>query len=212
MNRLRDRVEAGAAVARLLEPLLEGDDALVLGLPRGGVIVARAVADTLHLDLDVLVVRKLGVPGHEEFGFGALGEDDVQVTDLATLAMAGLSDAAVDVVVSRERAELDRRVVLYRGDMPPARVAGRTVVIVDDGIATGGTVRAAIAVCRARGAGRIIVAVGVAPGDVIDSLSHEADAAIAVLIPQPMDAVGQWYEDFRQSTDDEVVAALAGAG
>ncbi len=209
MEILRDRVEAGTAVARLLEPLLADDDAIVLGVPRGGVVVGRAAADALGLELDVLVVRKLGVPGHEEYGFGAIGEDGAQVLDQATLAMLGMGETVIDTVIARERAELERRVAAYRDGRPAPRVEGRTVVIVDDGIATGGTVRAAIAVCRARGASRVIVAAGVAPPEVIESLAHEADAAIAVLVPQGFAAVGQWFEDFTQTTDDEVVAALA---
>lgn len=209
MMLLRDRVEAGAAVARLIEPLLEDSDALILGVPRGGVIVGRTVADALGLDLDVVVVRKLGIPGHEEYGFGAIGEDDAEVLDQATLAAVGLDDATIEEVCARERTELERRVATYRDGRPAAPLKGRTVVIVDDGIATGGTIRAAIAVCRAREAERVIVAVGVAPADVIQSLAHEADAAVAALIPEPMHAVGQWYEDFRQTTDDEVVEALA---
>lgn len=208
MEILRDRADGGRAVARLLEPLLAGDDALVLGIPRGGAVVARSVADALDLELDVLVVRKLGVPGHEEFGFGAIGEDDAQVLDQATLAMLGMGETVIETVIARERAELERRVATYRGGRPAPRVRGRTVVLVDDGIATGGTVRAAIAVCRERGAARVIVAAGVAPPEVIESLSHEADAAIAVLVPRRFEAVGQWFEDFRQTTDDEVVEAL----
>ncbi|WP_084124754.1 phosphoribosyltransferase [Demequina sp. NBRC 110054] len=209
---LRDRAEAGAAVARLVEPLLDGEDALVLGVPRGGVIVGRAVADVLSLDLDVVVVRKLGVPGHEEFGFGAIGEDGVKVLDYATLAMLGLSEETIDAVEASERIELGRRVLAYRDGKEAASIAGRTIVLVDDGIATGGTMRAAIEVCRARGAARVIVGVGVAPPDVLESLGDEADAAVAALIPAPMEAVGQWYLDFRQTTDEEVAAALSGAG
>lgn len=208
MIRLRDREEAGASVARLVEPLLDGADALVLGVPRGGVIVARSLADALGLDLDVIVVRKLGVPGHDEYGFGAIGEDGVEVLDQATMAAIGISGAAVHTVTARESAELERRLAMYRGDREPASLEGRTVVIADDGIATGGTARAAIAVCRARGAARVIVAVGVAPPDVMSSLAHEADAAVAVLVPEPMEAVGQWYDDFAQTTDAEVAAAL----
>ncbi len=206
---LRDRMEAGVAVAQLIEPLLQDADALILGLPRGGVVVGRAVADTLGLELDVVVVRKLGIPGYEEFGFGAIGEDGVEVVDQATLAAAGLDEEAIEAVSARERAELERRVATYRDGRQAAPIKDRTVVIVDDGIATGGTVRAAIAVCRARQAGRVIVAVGVAPADVIESLAHEADAAVAALVPEPMHAVGQWYADYRQTTDEEVVEALA---
>lgn len=209
MTLLRNRVEAGASVARLIEPLLAEPGALILGVPRGGVIVGRAVADALGLDLDVVVVRKLGIPGHDEFGFGAIGEDDAEVLDQATLAAVGLDEATIEAVSTRERTELERRVATYRAGRPAASLKGRTVVIVDDGIATGGTIRAAVAVCRAREAARVMVAVGVAPADVIQSLGHEADAAVAALVPEPMHAVGQWYEDFRQTTDDEVVEALA---
>lgn len=207
--RLRDRAEAGAALARLVEPLLGGDDAVVLGVPRGGVIVARALADALGLALDVIVVRKLGVPGQEEYGFGAVGEGGVRIEDLATLAMIGLSDEMVDEVAAREGEELARRVALYREGRAPTRIEGRTVVLVDDGIATGGTIRAAIAVARQRGAARVLVAAGVAPLDVIESLRHEADAAVAAIVPEPMHSVGQWYDDFTQTTDAEVTAALA---
>lgn len=209
MEQLRDRAEAGASLAGLVEPILGGADALILGVPRGGVIVGRALADALGLDLDLVIVRKLGVPGHEEYGFGAIGEDGVEVLDQATMAAVGISGEAVAVVSRRERAELERRVATYRGTRRTASIADRTVVIADDGIATGGTVRAAIAVCRAKGAARVIVAVGVAPPDVMASLAHEADAAVAVLVPDPMDAVGQWFEDFSQTTDAEVAAALA---
>lgn len=208
MTLIRDRHEAGTAVARLIEPLIEGSDALILGVPRGGVIVGRAVADTLGRELDVVVVRKLGIPGHEEFGFGAIGEDGAEVLDQATLAAAGMDEATIDQIVARERAALERRVVRFRDGRQAIPLKGRTVVIVDDGIATGGTIRAAVAVCRAREADRVIVAVGVAPSDVIQSLAYEADAAVAVLVPEPMYAVGQWYEDYRQTTDDEVVEAL----
>jgi len=208
MERFRDRRDAGVALARLLEPLLEGTDAVVLGVPRGGVVVGRAVADALALPLDVIVVRKLGVPGREEFGFGAIGEGGVRVVDQAILAAVGLSDAAVEEVARREGEELRRRVEAYRGSRPPLDVAGRVAVIVDDGVATGGTIRAAIGVTRALGASRVVVGAGVAPLDVIESLASEADDAIAAIVPGAMWAVGQWYDDFAQVSDDEVVEAL----
>jgi putative phosphoribosyl transferase len=210
VTRFRDRADAGASLAHLVAPVLHTPDAVVLGVPRGGMVVARALADALSLPLDMIAVRKLGVPGHEEFGFGAVGEDGVTVLDQATLAAAGLSDAAVAAVAGREREELERRVAAYAGARVPAPLKDREVVVVDDGIAMGGTVRAAIAVCRARGAARIIVAVGVAPPEAIASLGFEADAAVAALEPRRMSAVGEWYLDFRQTTDDEVLRALAG--
>jgi putative phosphoribosyl transferase len=209
--RLRDRADAGSRLARLVEPLVAGSDAVVLGVPRGGVVVARALADALALPLDLIVVRKLGVPGHEEYGFGAIGEGSVTVLDHATLAGVGLSDEAIAEVEARERRELDRRLAAFAAARSPIAVAGRSVVLVDDGIATGGTIRAAVAVCRERGAAHVIVAVGVAPRDTIESLGNECDAAVAVIVPEPMFSVGEWYEDFRQSTDGDVLAALGGA-
>ena len=192
-----------------MEPLVGEDAVVVLGVPRGGVIVGRALADALGAVLDVLVVRKLGVPGHEEYGFGAIGEADAMVIDEATVAALGLSDEDVRGVEQRERIELRRRVALYGETRVRVEIAGRTVVLTDDGIATGGTVRAGLDVCRARGAARVIVAVGVAPPDVIESLAHEADGAVAALVPQAMHAVGEWYDDFRQTSDAEVLEALS---
>lgn len=206
--RLRDRADAGARLAPLVEPLVGGHDAVVLGVPRGGVIVGRHLADALGAPLDVLVVRKLGVPGHEEFGFGAIGEAGTFVVDHATVAALGLRDDDVRMVESRERLELERRVALYRTVCQPIDIAGRTVVLVDDGIATGGTVRAGIGVCRARGAARIVIAVGVAPPEAIESLMHEADAAVAALVPVSLRAVGEWYDNFAQTSDSEVLEAL----
>jgi putative phosphoribosyl transferase len=210
MVRFRDRADAGLRLARLVEPLLAGSDAVVLGIPRGGVIVGRALADALGLPLDVLVVRKLGVPGHEEYGFGAIAEEGVVVLDQATLAMAGLSDADVADVEATERRELERRVAAYESGRESLPVTGRTVVIVDDGVAMGGTMRAAIAMCRSRAARRVIVAVGVAPVATISSLAYEADDAVAAMLPEPMSSVGEWYEDFAQASDREVLAALGG--
>lgn len=197
------------ALAPLVEPRIEQPRAVVLGIPRGGVIVARALADALALPLDVVVVRKLGVPGHEEYGFGAIGEDGVVIVDEATVATLRLSGEEVAAVERRERAELERRVAAYTGDRNRADLVGTTVVIVDDGIATGGTIRAAIAACRARGATEVIVAVGVAPPQAIESLAREADDAIAAMAPRRMTSVGEWFDDFAQTTDGEVLAALA---
>lgn len=208
----RDRAAAGAALAPLVATLLSSEDAVVLGVPRGGVVVGRALADGLSLPLDVIVVRKLGLPGHEEYGFGAIGEGGVVVLDQATLAFVGLSDEDIERVESEERLELDRRIAAYASARTPLNLSGRTVILVDDGIATGGTMRAAIAVARARGAARVIVAAGVAPPDVIESLSLEADAAAAVLVPEAMLAVGEWYADFTQTSDREVLDALSGQG
>jgi putative phosphoribosyl transferase len=205
--RLRDRAHAGERLAPLVAPLLAGGEAIVLGIPRGGAIVARALADALVLPLDLLVVRKLGVPGHEEYGFGAIGEDGVTVLDRETVASVGLSQEAIEAVAARERAELERRVAAYAGGRLPQPMAGRIAVIVDDGIAMGGTMRAAVAVCRARGASTVIAAVGVAPLGGLAAVG--ADAAVAALEPERMGAVGEFYDDFAQTSDAEVMRALA---
>jgi len=154
-------------------------------------------------------VHKLGVPGNEQYDFGAVGEGGVRLGDLATLPMIGMSDELVEEIAAREGEELARQVAAYRGSRPPARIEDRAAVLVDDGIGTGGTIRAAIAVARQRGASRVLVAADVAPAGVVRSLSHEADAAVAAIIPEPMMAVGQWYDDFTQATDAEARAALA---
>ena len=210
MARLRDRADAGTRLARLVEPLVGKDEAVVLGVPRGGVIVGRALASALGVALDVLVVRKLGVPGYEEFGFGALGEGGAVVIDQATVAALGLSEGDIAAVEAAERRELERRVALYGQARSRVDVRGKAVVLADDGIATGGTIRAGIAVCRALGAGSVVVAVGVAPPEVMESLVHEADGAVAVLVPATMHSVGEWYEDFTQTSDRDVLEALSG--
>jgi len=211
MDILADRADAGQRLARLLPAFLTtGDDAVVLGLPRGGVPVAAVVAGRLALPLDVLVVRKLGAPGDPEFGFGAIGEGGVRVVDEATRDLLGVSAAQVAQVEAAERAELDRRLRAYRAVRPAEELDGRTAVIVDDGIATGGTVRAAARVARELGAERVIVAVGVASPDALASLMEDgsADHAIAALLPDLLQSVGGWYEEFGQTPDEEVVRLL----
>lgn len=210
MNGFRDRVDAGRQLADLLRgsPLA---DPVVVGLPRGGVPVAAEVARALGAPLDVLVVRKLGVPGHEELGFGAIGEDDVIVLDRALVARVGLSDRQVAAVEAAERAELDRRVVAYRGGREPVALRGRDVVVVDDGVATGGTARAAGLVARHHGAARVLLAVPVGVPQTLDELREVYDEVVVVLAPPMMYAVGEWYDDFRPTTDDEVIRLLSAA-
>ncbi|WP_296666966.1 phosphoribosyltransferase [Demequina sp.] len=211
MDRLRDRVDAGERVARLLAPFLSpADDAVALGLPRGGVPVAAVVADLLGLPLDVIVVRKLGAPADPEYGFGAIGEGGVRVLDAAAMEVLGITGADVTAAERDERAEMARRVATYREVRPRERLAGRTAVIVDDGIATGGTARAAALVARAMGATRVIVAAGVAAPESLAGLMRDgtADHALAALIPDMLRSVGAWYEDFGQTPDAEVLRLL----
>jgi putative phosphoribosyl transferase len=207
--RFEDRRDAGRQLADQLGPL-RAEDPIVLALPRGGVPVAVEVARALGAPLDVILVRKLGVPSQPELAMGALGEDGVRVLDSDLISRIRLSDRALADVEARERAELERRARTYRGERPPADITNRTVVIVDDGLATGASARAAIAVARARGARRVILAVPVAPPETVTALEPLADAVISVETPSPLHAVGQVYVDFRQTTDEEVVTALGG--
>ena len=172
--------------------------------------MAAQVARALGAPLDVILVRKLGMPSHPELAMGALGEEGVRVLDRHLVARARVRDDQVAAVERRERDELERRARAYRGDRDPLPIAGRTVVIVDDGLATGATARAAIEVAHARGAGRVVLAVPVAPPETVAALRADADAVVSVETPAAMAAVGQWYDDFSQTSDDEVVAHLEG--
>lgn len=206
----RDRTDAGRRLAERLAHLRD-EQPVVLGLPRGGVPVAAEVARALDAPLDVLLVRKLGVPWQPELAMGAIGEGGVRVRNDEVLARADVDDDRLATVEREERAELERRVRAYRGGRPGTPLAGRVVVVVDDGIATGSTARAACQVARAAGAERIVLAVPVAPPDWEGRLADVADELVAVSTPQWFFAIGQYYEDFRQTGDDEVLAALAGA-
>ncbi|MDN3027928.1 phosphoribosyltransferase [Streptomyces sp. S.PB5] len=208
--RFDDRRAAGRQLARRLE-FLRGQDVLVLGLPRGGVPVAYEVATALAAPLDVLVVRKLGVPWQPELGFGAIGENGVRVLNHAVLADTGLDSAEQAAVEDAERAELERRVSRYRQGRAPVPSAGRTVVIVDDGLATGSTAEAACQVARGQGAARIVLAVPVGPTPVVGRLRKVADEVVCLRSMQFLGAVGAWYHDFTQTSDAEVTALLAQA-
>jgi putative phosphoribosyl transferase len=206
----RDRRDAGQQLAKALENLRD-ERPVVLGLPRGGVPVAAEVARALDAPLDVILVRKLGVPIQPELAMGAIGEDGVRVLNVDVLESVGADAATVDRAERRERQELQSRAERLRTGRPRIDVTGRTVVIVDDGIATGSTARAAIAVARAHGASRVVLAVPVGPSHTCRDLADEADEVVCLRQPEPFVAVGQFYRDFVQTTDAEVVAALAGA-
>jgi putative phosphoribosyl transferase len=207
----RDRVGAGRALAAKLGHL-RGQDVVVVGLPRGGVPVAAEVARALDAPLDVIVVRKLGVPYQPELGMGAIGEGGVRVINEQVRRLADIGDDELGVVEARERAELARRAERFRGDRPRIPLAGRVVVVVDDGVATGSTARAACDVARAEGACRVLLAVPVAPPEWTDRLAGAADEFVCVETPEPFYAIGQFYADFTQTTDDEVIACLSEAG
>jgi putative phosphoribosyl transferase len=206
-HKFKNRSEAGQLLGERLG-YLASDRPVVLGLPRGGVPVAFEVARALASPLDVLVVRKLGVPLQPELAFGAIGEDDAQVLNTQLVQLLGLSRDTIAEVARRERAELIRRAELYRGNRIALALIGRTVAIVDDGLATGATARVAVEVARARGAKRIIIAVPVAPREAIAELKLWTDEVICLHLPTQFQAVGEWYEDFDQITDDEVTSLL----
>ena len=203
----RDRTEAGRALAGRLESL-RGNDVVVLGLPRGGVPVAFEVSTHLDAPLDVIVVRKVGVPGQPELAMGAIGEDGVRVVNDQVVAMVGVSDAEFALVEASEREELERRAARFRGHATRTPLDGRTAVIVDDGIATGSTARAACQVARAHGAARIVLAVPVAAPESVVALGAVADDIICVEEPTWLQSVGQWYDDFTQVDDDTVIDLL----
>ena len=207
-----DRTEAGHTLAKALTRYRARPNTIVVGLPRGGVVTAAAVAEDLDLPLDVLVVRKLGTPGREELAMGAIGPGGVRVLDEDVIGACGIHPFEIQFVEERERAELDRRERVYRGDQRPLDFAGKTVIVVDDGLATGSTMSAAIAVVRAEKAHRIVLAVPVAPIETLERFRLVVDELVYVETPEPFMAVGYWYVDFAQVHDDEVVRALARAG
>lgn len=208
--RFRDRVDAGRRLASLLEPWRR-QSPVVLGLPRGGVPVAAEVARALHAPLDVILVRKLGVPFQPELAMGAIGEGGVRVLDDEMVAMAGVTTEQIRAIESRERLELERRGHRYRGTRPRVSVRDRIAVIVDDGVATGSTARAACQVVRCEGAARVILATPVAPVDWIDRLGDAADEYVAVSVPSRFGAVGHFYADFSPTSDAHVVECLEAA-
>jgi putative phosphoribosyl transferase len=200
----RNRREAGQRLASHLGKYANREDVIVLGVPRGGVPIAFEVATALNLPLDVFVLRKLGVPEHEELAFGAIGSGGVRVLDREIVESVGLSDLIIEMVTRSERAELARREQTYRGGRPPLDVRGKTVILVDDGIATGASLRAGVRALRQMHPAAIVIAAPVAPQTTVNRLRREADEVVCTEIPDRFYGVGQFYHDFSQVSDEEV--------
>jgi putative phosphoribosyl transferase len=206
--KFKDRTEAGQVLARKLAAYANHEDVVVLALPRGGVPVAFEIATALNVPLDVFLVRKLGVPGQSELAMGAIASSGVRVLNQDIVRSLRLSDAVIDKVAAKEQQELERRERLYRDDRPIPLLHERRVIIVDDGLATGATMRAAIEAIRQQQPARIVVAVPISSPETCRDLAVEVDEIICVETPQPFCSVGLWYEDFPQTTDEEVRALL----
>ena len=204
-----NRAEAGRLLAEKLEKYAGRDDVIVLGLPRGGVPVAYEVAKSLRAPLDVFIVRKLGVPGFEELAAGAIASGGVRVLNEDVLRALPNADQLIESVTERETVELERREQTYRNGRPPPELRDRVVILVDDGLATGATMRAAVAALRQRGVAKIVVAAPVGAPDTCRELEQEADETICAIAPEFFQAVGQYYEDFSQTSDEEVRELLA---
>lgn len=200
----RDRTEAGRFLARQLMRYADRQDVLVLALPRGGVPVAFEVARALHAPLDIFLVRKLGLPGHGELAMGAIATGGMRVLNEDVVQALRIPEHVIDAVSVQEQQELERRERAYRGDRPAPQVRGRTVILIDDGLATGSTMRAAVAALRRQGPARIVVAVPLGASETCAEFRAEADETVCAKTPEPFYAVGLWYGDFSQTTDEEV--------
>jgi putative phosphoribosyl transferase len=209
--RYRDRTDAGRRLAARLREYADRPDVIVLALPRGGVPVAYEIARELHAPLDVFIVRKLGLPGHSEFAMGAIASGGVRVVDWDAVRRFGVTDEELAAVTAAEERELERRERQYRNGRPPPDVTGKTVILVDDGLATGATMAAAAAALKAQRPARLVVAVPVASPETCDAFRQIVDEIVCGATPEPFRAVGLWYEDFSQTTDEEVRELLARA-
>jgi putative phosphoribosyl transferase len=203
-HHFRNRVHAGRLLAARLMEYAKRDDVIVLALPRGGVPVAFEIAVALEVPLDVFLVRKLGVPGHEELAMGAIAPGGIRVLNEDVVDYLGVSEAVIDKVAAREQKELDRRAKAYREDRPARNIEGKTVIVVDDGLATGSTMHAATDAIRKQHPARVVVAVPVAALATYRDFESLADEIVSVIVPQDLDGIGRWYEDFSQTSDDEV--------
>lgn len=207
----RDRKESGQLLAKRLRRYAGSENAIVLGLPRGGVVTAFEVATALDLPLDVLVVRKLGAPGYPELAMGAVTRGGVRVLNEDVIRQLHVSKAEIDAVAEREELEVARRELLFRDNRPPLDIRGRTVIVVDDGLATGSTMFAAVRLLQSRNPARIVIAIPVAPVETVERLRREVQELVCLMMPPSFNAVGEWYADFAQVRDDEVVELLRAA-
>lgn len=209
LRAFRDRQDAGWQLAQKLQRFAGRDDAIVLGLPRGGVPVAREVAQILRLPLDVLIVRKLGVPGQEELAFGAIASGGVRVLNAEVIVGAGIGALTIERVAAEQLRELTRRELAYRGHRPYPILEGKVVILVDDGIATGSTMLAAVRSVRAHAPGSLVLATPVAAPESLKARAGEVDEIVCLIVPRQLQGIGEWYEDFSQLSDDDVRAQLA---
>ncbi len=209
--RFRDRFHAGRRLAAALAPYAGRPNLLVLALPRGGVPVGYEVARALNAPLDVMLVRKLGVPGYEELAMGAIASGGIRVLSDDIVSAFRIPERAIAAIASREQQELERREKMYRNDLPPPDIRGRTVILVDDGLATGSTMRAAAAALRTQHPEKLVVAVPVAPPETCAMLRNEVDDVVCAIVPELFLAVGNWYSDFSQTSDEEVRELLQAA-
>ncbi|GAA0840179.1 phosphoribosyltransferase [Marinobacter szutsaonensis] len=206
-----DRVSAGQTLAKAMENYRDRQDLLVLALPRGGVPVAYELAEALHAPMDLMLVRKLGTPGQRELAMGAIASGGIRVLNDDLVSYLHISEQTLEQVVAMEQKELERREQAYRGDRPRPEIEGKCVILVDDGIATGATMRVAIKALRGQQPKELVVAVPVAPADTIETLRNEADDVVCLATPEPFTAIGLWYVDFGQVSDEEVTKQLAKA-
>jgi predicted phosphoribosyltransferase len=211
MERFLNRHEAGKVLAKRLLKYADRSDVIILALPRGGVPIAYEVALALKAPLDVMIVRKLGLPGREELAIGAIASGGVQILNQDIVQMLGINAATISSVLEQELQELKRREENYRGSRPPPELMDRTVIVVDDGLATGASMRAAVMGLRAQSPDRIVVAVPAAAPQAIELLEPKVDEIVCVISPDPFEGVGKWYKDFAQMTDEEVKSLLEDA-
>lgn len=205
---IKDRITAGRALAKAMTNYRDRQDLLVLALPRGGVPVAYELAEALHAPLDLILVRKLGSPGQQELAMGAIASGGVRVLNEELVSYLHVSEETLENVAAREQKELERRERAYRGDRPWPEITGKCVILVDDGVATGATMRVAIKALRKQNPKEVVVAVPVAPPDTIEVLRREADDVVCLAMPEPFTAIGLWYVNFSQVSDEEVTEQL----
>lgn len=208
---IKNRLVAGQALARALEQYQDREDVLILGLPRGGITLACEVAKELNAKMDLILVRKLGTPGQEELAMGAIASGNTRVLNDNIVSSLHIPNEVIDEVAAREQEELERREQAYRGNRPRPEVINKHIILVDDGVATGATMRAAIAVLQQQNPASVVVAVPVAPLDTVEKLNRDADKVVCLATPEPFFAIGNWYVDFSQVSDEEVKQLLSKA-